>query len=143
MSYVSKELRKEPSAFSQFILGFLFGALVFVVVALIATLILERLPNNTCAGGFSLRASGCIPVIEYGLLRAASWGPAAIFSLASATGSITPLQWQGISGLFLGIIGGIIFVVPPRRSVAEIYLGVYALLLVLVAFFIVVILVAR
>jgi len=131
---MSKEMQRDRGGFMQFVLGFVLGAIVFIVVAAVATLLQDRLPRQYCVGG---ARSNCIPVVEYAVLRAASWGPASVFSLARTTRALTPLQWQGISCSSMAVLAGVISVVPPRKSTVEIFLVVYALLVGLTAFLIV------
>jgi hypothetical protein len=133
--------KRERSGVLYFFLGFFFGAVVFALIAAIATLIAARLPASYCpTGGFS-SGSACIPAVEFALLRAASWGPAAVLPLADPTMRFTQIQLQAGSALGLAILGAVLFVLPPSQARVEIFLGLFALLIGLTAFVILMVIV--
>jgi hypothetical protein len=130
-------INKETSGFVQFILGFLFGAIVFAFVVVIATMLQARLPQQYCpSGGLRTGGAACIPAVEYALLKAARLGPAVVAPIARPSLGLTDLQLQLISGGILAVLGGVLFAVPPSRARIEIFLVIFALLVGLTAFLI-------
>ncbi len=129
----SDVIKQDRNGVVQFILGFFFGAVIFVVVAAAATFFLQG--HHYCAGNrFSTGLTNCMPAFQFALLRAASWGPASILSMAQPSIHLREIQWQLISGGLFGIIAGVLFIFQSRRSPMEIFLIIYLLLTVFTAF---------
>ncbi len=128
-------IRQDRNGLTQFILGFLFGVIVFVLIAAAATLILRG--NHYCSPNrFSTGQTNCIPAFEYSLLKAASWGPVSVLSMSQAAIRLTEMQWQVISAGVFGLLGAILFVIQSRRSPMELFLIIYLGLILLTAFII-------
>ncbi len=132
---MSDVMRSDRNRFVQFILGFLFGVIVFGVFAFMATLFLQS--RHYCAGNrFSTGFTGCIPALEYAILRVASWGPSVLIGFIDAAARFTEMQLQMISAGLYGLIGAALFLGETRRSPVEIFLVIYLLFTVLLSFFI-------
>ncbi len=124
---------REPSNFWQFAKGAFFGVFAFVLLALASTFYLQS--HHYCSTGrFSTGVSGCIPALEYAILKAVSWGPAAVFSLAKPAIGLSEMRVQIISGVLYAIIGGVVFVMQSRRTPMETFGILYFLLEAFTAF---------
>lgn len=135
-------IKKDPSGFVHFIMGFIFGAVIFIFVVVLATLIQARQPQSLCSGGgFSSGGGACMPAVTYSLLQAARLGPAVVIPVARISLSLSDRQLQMISGGIMAILAGILFAVPPARPRIEIFLIIFALVLGLTAFLILMIII--
>jgi hypothetical protein len=127
------EIKEDRNGFIQFVFGFLFGVVVFVLVAAASSFYLQG--HHYCSGnGYSTGVTHCIPAFEYAILQAASWGPSALVFLAKPSIGLTRMVMQLISAAVLGIISGIVFLLQADHSPLEVFAIIYIGLITFTSF---------
>jgi hypothetical protein len=138
---MTNEIQDYRNPFLQFVLGFLFGVVVFVLVAAASTYYLQG--HHYCSSTqFSSGVTHCIPVFEYAILRAASWGPVALVYMTQPSLHLTEMRMQIISAAIFGIVSALLFIYQSRRSPMEIFLITYVILIAFTAMLILMIVLA-
>jgi hypothetical protein len=82
-----------------------------------------------------------MPAVTYSLLQSARLGPAVVIPVARISLSLSDRQLQMISGGIMAVLAGILFAVPPARPRIEVFLIIFALVLGLTAFLILMIII--
>jgi hypothetical protein len=119
--------------FTRLLEGLLFGAIVYAVIAVVSTLLLNKLPEGIefCP---SLSGSTCIPLTLYALILSASWGPAMLIYLATWPRLLTQLQSQAISASIFGLLAGLSFLLAGRKVGIIVFLVTFGVLTGITAF---------